>query len=161
MSTTLKRIPDGSLIEFDKGTFDNWCVYLTRKGEARYAPKDLEYFTELNYLAGKYGNRKIYDDFVKIYERTYKIIDKELLRKINRISESYDEDKYKINTWFTIIYGGMVAEENKEKAILKRRIKRLGMYQLLIEKRSPDFAANFSKGKNWKELDALMQGFGF
>ena len=161
MSTILKRIPNGSLIEFDDGSFDSWCVYLTRKDKERYAPKDLEYFTVLNHLGKKYGPRKVYDDFVKIYKRTYKIIDKELLRKITRISEDYGQDKHKINTWLTIIYAGMVAEENKEKAILKKRVKRLGMYQLLVEQYTPDYAANFSKGKNWKELDAIMKRFGF
>ncbi|MDY0143845.1 MAG: hypothetical protein RBR97_18320 [Bacteroidales bacterium] len=55
----------------------------------------------------------------------------------------------------------MVAEENKEFAILKKRVKRLGMHQLLIEREKPDYAASYSKGKKWRELDIIMSGFGF
>jgi hypothetical protein len=66
-----------------------------------------------------------------------------------------------IDIWFTVIYAGMVAEENKKNAKLKKRIKRLGMFQVLIEKKSAEYAANFSKGKKWKELDTIMLSAGF
>jgi hypothetical protein len=55
----------------------------------------------------------------------------------------------------------MVAEENKEHAILKKRIKRLGLYQVLVENMEPEQAAIFSKGKKWTELDKLMKEKGF
>jgi len=83
------------------------------------------------------------------------------LDKITEIASSYGDDKIIMDIWFTVIYAGMVAEENKKNAILKKRVKRLGMYQVLIENQSPDFAANFSKGKKWRELDALMKKYGF
>ena len=55
----------------------------------------------------------------------------------------------------------MIAEENKGNAILKKRIKRLGMHQVLLENYTPEHAANFSKGKKWKDLDKLMKQKGF
>lgn len=55
----------------------------------------------------------------------------------------------------------MIAEENKLNAILKKRIKRLGMYQVLVQNYPPSVAANYSKGKKWRELDALMVHYGF
>jgi hypothetical protein len=55
----------------------------------------------------------------------------------------------------------MIAEENKENAILGKRIKRLGMHQVLIENMKPEEAAVFSKGKKWKELHRLMKKRGF
>ena len=55
----------------------------------------------------------------------------------------------------------MVAEENKLNTKLGKRIKRLGIYQILIENSSPETAAVFSKGKKWKELDDLMKTKGF
>ena len=66
-----------------------------------------------------------------------------------------------IQQWFTVIYAAMVAEENKAYTILKKRIKRLGMYQLLVLRWSIEEATTFSKGKKWKELDSIMTGFGF
>ncbi|MDD2279918.1 MAG: hypothetical protein PHD06_01015 [Bacteroidales bacterium] len=157
----VKTVLDGSIIEFDKGSFDDWCVYLTRKGESRFAPKDIQYFTELDKLGHKYGHKRLYDDFVKIYELTNSKINKELLTKISDIASTYNADSIVADIWFTVIYAGMVAEENKEFAILKKRVKRLGMHQLLIERESPSFAANFSKGKKWNELDVIMKDKGF
>jgi hypothetical protein len=77
------------------------------------------------------------------------------------LAAKYGEDAEEIEIWLTVIYAGMIAEENKAHAVLGKRIKRLGMYQVLIEKLSPDYAANFSKGKKWRELDAVMKGKGF
>jgi len=55
----------------------------------------------------------------------------------------------------------MIAEENKASAVLKKRIKRLGMYQVLIQNMDPNVAANYSKGKKFAELSPLMQSYGF
>ncbi len=161
MATLIKRISDGSIIEFDKGSFDDWCIYVTRNGQTRFAPKDLQYFTALNDFGTHYGHRKIYDDFVKIYELTDPKINEDVLTRITEISKDYGDDKIVIDIWFTVIYAGMIAEENKQFAILKKRVKRLGMHQLLIDRKTPDFAANFSKGKKWRELDVIMKESGF
>ncbi len=56
----------------------------------------------------------------------------------------------------TIIYAGMVTEETKKNSPLKKRKKRVGMHQLLIEKYLPESAAVFSKGRKWRELDQTM-----
>jgi len=55
----------------------------------------------------------------------------------------------------------MVAEENRENAKLKKRIKRLGIHQVLIEGISPEIAANFSRDKVWIILDGIMKKKGF
>ncbi len=149
------------IIEFDTGAFDNWCVFLTRPGQQRYAPKDTEYFTFLKDLSNIVSSQKIYDDFVSIYAITGKKIESRPLKLISQISVDYKNYRDEIDIWFCVIYAGMIAENNKENAILKKRIKRLGMYQLLIENLSPEEAANFSKGKNWKDLDLLMKERGF
>jgi len=161
MATLVKTISDGSIIEFDIGSFDEWCVYLIPKGEIKFAPKDVQYFRALRDFGKKYTGKKIYNDFVTIYDATTSAINKEVLDKITEIASIYGDDKIIMDIWFTVIYAGMVAEENKKNAILKKRVKRLGMYQVLIENQSPDFAANFSKGKKWRELDALMKKYGF
>lgn len=161
MATLIKNVREKNLVEFDKGSFDEWCVYLTKRGKIKYAPKDTEYFTILKSLGIKHSNKKIYDDFIKIYLPANKEIDKNVTDLITLIADSYNSDAEEIDVWFTVIYGGMVAEENKEFAVLKKRIKRLGMHQILIENKEAEFAANFSKGKKWKELDEVMKKIGF
>lgn len=161
MSIHLKTISDGSIVEFDKGSFDDWCVYLKRKGNARYAPSDVQYFSELFDLGNIYGHQRIYDDFVKFYSTTDSSINPQILKDITNIAGTYGANSIIIDIWFTVIYAGMIAEENKKNAILKKRMKRLGMYQLLIEKKSAEYAANFSKDKKWKELDSIMLSYAF
>jgi len=161
MAILIKIINKQIRVEFDTGSFDNWCVYLSKPGMIRYAPTDIEYFSWLKQQALIFGAAKIYNDFISFYEFTGKEIDPVLLDKITTLSNDYGLVSEDADTWFTIIYAGMIAEENKENAILKKRIKRLGMHQLLLENYRPDEAANFSKNKRWKELDAVMKQKGF
>jgi len=160
MSTHIKTFSDTTFLEFDKGRFDDWCVYFT-VGKNRTAPTDIDYFTELKKLAKTYGTQRIYDDFVKIYDVTMAWINLKVLNDIAKISSTYDTDSLKVEKLFAILYAGMIAEENKDKAILKKKIKRLGMYQLLIDDFTPYQAANFSKGKKWRELMSECQNRGF
>lgn len=157
----IQTFSDGSTLTFDKGSFDNWCVYLKTPDGRRYAPRDEEYFSRLFALADIYGHEKIYTDFVAYYSLTTATVDLNVLNMISELSKNYLTDGAEIEILFTIIYAGMVAEENKEFAILKKRIKRLGMYQTLIEKIGSKNAALFSKGKGWRELDALCKSKGF
>jgi bifunctional pyridoxal-dependent enzyme with beta-cystathionase and maltose regulon repressor activities len=81
---------------------------------------------------------------------------------IDRIVSTYNhEDKIIVEQSLTVIYAGMIAEENKKNAILKKRIKRLGIHQVLILNMPAREAAKFSYGRNWRELDAIMSTFGF
>jgi len=160
MSTHIKTFSDGSILKFDQGKFDAWCVYFIENG-TQIAPTDLEYFRELKSLAIKYGAKKIYDDFVKIYHVTDSIIKPRVLDDISNISSTYGIESLKFDKLFTILYAGMIAEENKNGAILKKRIKRLGMHQLLLDDLTPYQAANFSKGKKWRELDVECVNRGF
>lgn len=161
MAQFIKNINGRNLVEFDNGGFDSWCVYLTRANNPRYAPKDIEYFSILQGLGKVYGGQRIYSDFVEFYNLTNDRVDSSVLNLITSISSKYSDHSEDMDVWFTVIYAGMVAEENKQNAKLKKRIKRLGMYQLLIEGVPPQIAANFSKGKTWRELDKLMVLKGF
>lgn len=161
MPQKLNSFSNGGFIEFDSGCFDGWCVYVTTPGNARFAPTDVQYFTRLKELSEKFGPQKIYDDFVVIYNRTSKIVDFKVFELITGLSRFYDGDAIEMELWLNVIYAGMIAEENKENAILKKRIKRLGIHQVLIDEMPPEKAAVFSKGKKWKELDEIMKSKGF
>jgi hypothetical protein len=161
MPRLLNSFANNSSIEFDDGCFDAWCVFLTQSNGKRYAPKDIDYFIRLQTLGKKYGPNKIYDDFVVVYNRTTKDVNQEVFVLINALSAAYGEDALEMEQWLGVLYAGMIAEENKANAILKKRIKRLGMYQLLIEGTTAKQAANFSKGKKWYELDKIMNQLEF
>lgn len=161
MSRSIKNVRGKNLVEFDNGIFDEWCVFLTRPGKPRYTPRDTEYFTVLKNIGAIYGHAKIYNDFISFYTATTKRLDNKTLDLITTLSDDYETHVEEIDIWFTVIYAGMIAEENKANAILKKRIKRLGMHQVLLENHDPELAANFSKGKKWKDLDKLMKEKGF
>jgi hypothetical protein len=161
MAQHIKTIEGNIRVEFDKGVFDDWCVYLCKPGYVRYAPKDTDYFESLKKLGKVHGDAAIYNSFLTIYLPTNKYVNTAILDLITTESQAFGEDALEINIWFTVIYAGMVAEENKAHAILKKRIKRLGMHQLLLENKSPTEAANFSKGKKWRDLDLIMKQKGF
>ena len=160
MGKLIKEVPSQFLIEFDSGKFDSWCVYLETPTKKRYPPLDTEYFSRLYDLGQKHGHQKIYDDYIKFYNPTSKIISTEINDLITDISKNYNTDSIEIDMWFSVIYGGMIAEENKQFAVLKKRIKRLGMYQVLIDGQTSTYAANFSKNKKWRELDSIMKQYG-
>jgi hypothetical protein len=161
MPQKLNSFSNGGFIEFDSGCFDDWCVFVTLPGKERFAPTDVHYFTRLKLLGEKFGPQKIYDDFVVIYNRTSKNVDSKVFELIAVLSRFYNSDGVEMELWMNVIYAGMIAEENKENAILKKRIKRLGVHQVLIDNISPEKAAVFSKGKKWKELDEIMRMKGF
>ncbi len=162
MSTLIKNLKNNRKVIFGKGRFDDWCVYIVEADGFIKAPLDVTYFSELNTISQKYLNHKIYNDFVQIYNRTDKSVNQEVLMLIESIASTYnDEDKEKIEQWFTVLYAGMIAEENKANAILKKRVKRLGMYQVLMQNIPAIEAAKFSFGKKWRDLDQLMSSFGF
>lgn len=161
MSRLIKKLKNNRQVVFDTGRFDDWCVYVVESNGFRTAYFDETYFSDLYRIAQKYSDQKVYNDFIKIYERTTKIIDPEIVALIDALTETYHpEDKTNIEQWFTVIYAGMIAEENKDKAILKKRIKRLGMYQVLVQNMPAKDAAKFSIGKKWRDLDALMKSYG-
>jgi len=160
MQRIIKQFEDSAILMFDSGRFDDWCVYLSEHNVKR-APKDVEYFAALRTHAETYGNEKIYSDFVKVYDSTDSSLSNNTLALIAQLANQYENDRIAIDKLFTILYAGMVAEENKKSAILKKRIKRLGMHQVLMEGVSPEVAANFSKGRPWRDIDKDCKTRGF
>lgn len=161
MTRLIKKINNGIVVEYDKGKFDEWCVYLKKPNKPRYAPRDPEYFRALSDLGHIHDFQQIYNDFVVVYDLTDKIVRHEVLKLITETADRYDSDAEVIDIWFTVIYAGMVAEENKAFTKLGKRVKRLGVHQVLIDRLDPGIAANFSRGKKWRELDTIMCKKGF
>lgn len=157
----LKQFRDGSFIEYTRGSFDDWCIVLNLT-DKRYAPKDVEYFSSLKECSKIYGVEKLIKFFVDVYDYTNKCIRYDMFDAIERRCErEFTKHSLELTRVYSIIYAGMVAEENKLNAILGKRIKRLGVWQLLCCGLSAFEAANFSSGKKWRELDKLCKSYGF
>lgn len=154
----IKKISEIS-IKVGRGRFDDHCVFVFEEG-SHYAPRDIEYFNFFIHMSKKYSPEMIYSDFVEIYDLTTEEICENVLNVITEISLKYDEND-DFDKWFTVIYLGMVAEERKQYAVLKKRIKRLGMHQIMIENQSANFAANYSRRKKAPFLinECINRGF--
>jgi len=161
MGRIIKTFTDESVLEYDDGKFDSWCVYLSRPTKPRYAPLDIQYFADIVKFAAQYSPTLVYQDFVTIYNATAKQIDSTTLQLIHNLAQKYGNDALEIEIIFTIIYAGMVAEQNKQFTKLGKRVKRLGVYQVLFESMTPGQAANFSKGKGWREIAVECEKRGF
>lgn len=149
----IQKFEDGTEVYFDQGKFDAWCVYLTDMKGGRKPPLDTEYFSFFQGIAKRYGRAKVYGHFKTIFNLTTETIDTTTLKRIREISLEYKDDvSLDVHKNFVVIYAGMIAEENKEHAILKKKIKRIGFYQAVVSKMPANDAANFSKGKGWREL---------
>lgn len=158
----IKRYLDNSCLLYGMGRFDNWCVYYRNsEGECR-ALYDTECFDRLKQIADRQGTKKVYDDFVKIYEATTKEISDKVLQLIEEITTHYTiEKRMQIDKIFTLLYMMLLSEQNKENAILGKRIKRLGIYLYLIENTTIEEATIMLKGKKYKELDQMCKERGF
>lgn len=157
----LKTFADGSYLEYGRGRFDPWCVYLVTPDGARRAPRDAEYFSGLAALAARHGAKQVYRDFIAVYGRTDKEIRQTVLADITTLSCWYNRDSVEADRLFSILYFAMIAEERKENTHLGKRIKRLGVYQVLMEGKSAQEAAVFMKGMTWPEIDSLCKARGF
>lgn len=155
------ELPSGGYLCFDRGRFDDWCVYQVGLDGRRYASKDIDYFTQLHKYLKVFNSNKIYQDFVYVYALTTDKIDPRVIDKIREVAAEYHELKNEFFTIFCIIYMGMIAEENKRNTKLGKRIKRLGMYNLLVKLKEPEYCANFMKNKSWQEIDEICAEGGF
>lgn len=161
MGQKIKDFSDGSFLEYDRGKFDDWCVYLTNANGSRRPPHDVDYFNQLLDFSARYGIDRVYSDYVLVYNLVGKSVDSADLVEITNIASAYGNDALELDKIFTILYMAMIAEERKANTRLGKRIKRLGIHKLLIEGKSVYEAANFMRGMKWMAIAALCEERGF
>lgn len=157
----VKIFADNSKLEYDRGSFDDWCVYYTDVDGNRMPPKDTDYFEFLLNLANQYTVERVYRDYVQVYNWTGDQLSPDVLNRISTLSASYGDNALVIDVVFTILYMTMLAEERKANTRLEKRIKRLGIHALLIENVPVNSAANFMRGMGWRDIDNLCRQRGF
>lgn len=152
---------DGRRLEFDQGRFDAWCIYLVAPTGRRTVPRDADYFTDLAALTQRHPADQLYADFVAVYAATTPAIAPAVLEDIRARATGYGADTAQVEWVLTVLYAGMVAEECKVGTRLGKRIKRLGVHQVVVEGLPPAEAAVFSRGEPWRWLAEECRRRGF
>lgn len=161
MSQRVWEFADGSALEFDRGRFDDFCVYEVRPDGSRSAPRDTEYFGDLLGMASAYGSATVYEDFVGVYDTSAQEATPESTRVIETLAARYGRSSEAALRTFLILHMGMIAENVKKNTRLGKRIKRLGVHVLLMEGYSPEEAANFMRGRGWRDIAQMCDERGF
>lgn len=155
LTTTLGK---WASISFTQGRFDGWCIEVIAPDTPKY-PTDEWYFTKLVEYADQVGTERVYNDFVTMYDLTTKEFSQDAVRTIvEMVAEDYPVDARLV---FLILYYGMVAEENKENTKLGKRIKRLGVHELLVYGDPPHIAAHSTRGNIWQAIQDKCREAGF
>ena len=158
----VKDLANNRKVIFDKGKFDDWCVYILENNGQKKMPKEETCLTDLMYIDRFYPSGKVYEDFLDIYDMASKKIDPSVLMTIDNLCTTYNEEHQLImQQWLAVLYAYMIAEENKSRSILKKRTLRLALYQMFKLGMQPFKASEFSKGKDWQVLNDLMFSYGF
>lgn len=157
----LRSFSNGSTLAFGPGRFDDWCVYVTQPGQQPDPPRDSVYFAQIKALAAQHGPQVLYTDFLAIYYRTTADVSPVVFELCYWLSRAYRDDALEADLLLSILYAGMIAEENKSRARLKKRVKRLGLHQLLLEDFTAEAAATFSRGKRWQDINRACVERGF
>jgi len=154
---------DEEQIYFDTGKFDEWCVYLRTRDGMLEPPRDEQYFAELQKLGHRYGNERIYSYFKAVYDLTDRVPRPRVFELISAQSANIDEagrlDYYKL---LVTLYYTMIAEENRVpqwRYPLRKRVKKIGVFQVLLHDLSPSDAAAYSRGMSAPDLRATLEEF--
>jgi len=158
-SSEIAILLDGTQLVFSQGKFDCWCIYHIRNGFA-HALRDEEVFSLMQKYTGSIQRFRLYKDFLIVFNLVTNNIKCGVVNNITNIAMHY-ETPHEVQFILMFLYAGMVAEENKDKAILKKYIKRLGVHQVLVEMMPPNMAANYSRRKKCQELRLECEARGF
>lgn len=157
---------DGSSIEFNRGSFDNFRVtYVSNMDNINYgySPKDEDYFADLLELKNILGYEKVWNDYLLLSdivkenglkhngepdtsEETINQIRRFLNEMVLNYPERLKSDVFKL---FMTLWAVMISEwyhtYNERPSILKHTPKTIGVFQVLNNYYSPKEAAEFSK----------------
>lgn len=148
---------DGSYLAFDKGKIDEFRVsFYDETDNLSHSPKDTEFLWFFKKLAEKGNNpREVFDELLAIAKQINK--DTEISTVV---LPHHAKDKSQIRYYYALI-AAMIAEENKEIHIVGKRVKLLGLHQVLLQDMHPKIAAKWSVGMPWKDIDKECKKWGF
>ena len=158
--------PDGSLIQFNRGSFDDYRVTYFPNSQDKnsgYSPKDEDYFSDLLELKTVVGHDIIWNDFMMLsdivrdngirnsgspdYSKpTLKHVRYQLNEMVTKYPDELQAETFKL---FMTLWAVMISEwyhtYGGRPSILKHTPKVIGVYQVLNNIYSPKDASEFSK----------------
>jgi len=152
------RFPHGGHIEFREGTGmkdgtkDAWYVWYESPHLTRIT-KDFEMLTLLKKLDDMY-NQHIYDDVKQIFDAIPAkgsgdtLPEEDVHASIIQMATNYGKNEKLVVVLLAYVYWAMIAEENKENTRLGKRVKMLGIHNVLKDGMSPKDAAKCTFGKS-------------
>lgn len=160
------KFTDGSLIQFNRGSFDDYRVTYFPNSQDKnsgYSPKDEDYFSDLLELKTVVGYDIIWNDFMMLsdivrdngirnsgspdYSKpTLKHVRYQLNEMVTKYPDELQEETFKL---FMTLWAVMISEwyhtYGGRPSILKHTPKVIGVYQVLNNIYSPKDASEFSK----------------
>ena len=150
----LHTFADGTYLVYERGRIDNFLVsFYTENDQKAVSPTDIDF---MNFLIGINNPKETWAILLDLAKQIRGPQTRLVDLNIKSVNQDINEEKM-----FSAIAAAMIAEENKARSILKKRIKLLGFHQILFQGLTPQQAANWSKGKGWREIDAECKRLGF
>lgn len=170
---------DGSLIQFNRGSFDDYRVTYFPNSQVKnsgYSPKDEDYFSDLLELKTVVGHDIIWNDFMMLsdivrdngirnsgspdYSKpTLKHVRYQLNTMVTKYPDELQEETFKL---FMTLWAVMISEwyhtYGGRPSILKHTPKVIGVYQVLNNIYSPKDASEFSKNDTMMN-EVLSKGY--
>lgn len=160
LKSLITAFDDRTYLCYTRGAFDNWRVtFLDSEGKQETSPKDTAFFDYFLSLMA-YGNtgREIFNIIKRMSKKISKGMDIDfdhLKDEIYEYAEELsipEEEKLRFEKAMMSVLAAMLSEEQKAFTKLGKKLKLLGLHQVLIGKMDPKIAANWSRGKPWREI---------
>jgi len=147
----LMSFRDGTRLVYEDGQFDGYKVSFYNSHRRIGSPTDIETFEKLLRVGDMQSTMSVIKNIAGQISK-YTVFDEVAIHTVN---DTLAEQKL-----FSSIAAMMIAEERKEGSKLGKYVKLLGCYQVLIEGMEPYLAANWSKGRNWREIKRRIEQCG-
>ena len=104
------ELKNNKYLTFAKGNFDSWCVYEVDENGFKTAPLDIDYFNTLDELSQIFSTDMLYEDFVKIYDKTTSTFDKNVILNSDELFNakylsdiSFSSNDYTLNSLLSLL----------------------------------------------------------
>ena len=147
----LREYEDGSYLAFDTGNFDDYRVTFYHNG-SQHSPKDTWFFDKLVAIKRK--------------PHTVWLVVQQIAKQINKTTEFQNIvfpdriESQEAKKVFDFMAAAMIAEERKKGTVLGKRVKLLGIYQILFVYKNA-LVASWSKDKPAGIISDECEGYGF
>jgi hypothetical protein len=150
---TLVTFRDGTSLVYEKGRFDEFKVsFYSSQSRHIESPTDIRLFTFFLSLHNNDGVWRIIQNIAAQIDSAHSFSD----LNIPTLNDTLEEQKL-----FSAVGAAMLSERYKAHTRLGKRVKLLGCHQVLVQGLEPRIAANWSRGRRWREIDAECRRLGF